>query len=47
MKPNPKYGGFHAIGLGEILTHDVLRRQLPGDMLFHLRALFQDPRHQS
>jgi hypothetical protein len=44
MKPNPKYGGFQAVGLGEVLTHDIFRRQLPEDMQFHLRVLFQDPR---
>jgi hypothetical protein len=44
MKPNQKYGGFHAIGLGEVLTHDILRQQVPEDMQFHLRVLFQDPR---
>ncbi len=44
MKQNPKYGGFQAIGLGEILSHQVLHKQLPEDMHFHLRVLLQDPR---
>lgn len=44
MKRSPKYGGFQAIGLGEILTHPIFSRQLPEDMHFHLRVLLQDPR---
>jgi hypothetical protein len=44
MKRNPKYRGFQAIGLGEILSHDIFHKQLPEDMLFHLRVLLQDPR---
>jgi Domain of unknown function (DUF4209) len=44
MKRNVKYGGFQAIGLGEVLSHNILRQQLPEDIHFHLRVLLQDPR---
>jgi hypothetical protein len=44
MKRNLKYGGFHAIGLGEVLSDDILRQRLPEDIHFHLRVLLQDPR---
>ena len=44
MKRNPKYGGLQSIGLGEILSHHILREQLPEDMHFHLSVLLHDPR---
>jgi transcriptional regulator with XRE-family HTH domain len=44
MKPDRHYGGFQAIGLGEVLSHDSFRDRVPEDMRFHLRVLLQDPR---
>lgn len=44
MKPDRHYGGFQAIGLGEVLSHELIRKHLPEDVRFHLRVLLQDPR---
>lgn len=44
MKPDRHYGGFQAIGLGEVLSHEIFRERVPEDIRFHLRVLLQDPR---
>jgi transcriptional regulator with XRE-family HTH domain len=44
MKPDRHHGGFQAIGLGEVLSHERFRTHVPEDIRFHLRILLQDPR---
>jgi hypothetical protein len=44
MKPDRHHGGFQAIGLGEVLSHELFRTLIPEDVRFHLKVLLQDPR---
>jgi hypothetical protein len=43
-KPDSHHGGFQVVSLGDVLSDDLMRSQLPEDIRFHLRVLLQDPR---
>jgi len=43
-RPDGRHSGFQAIPLGDVLSDDLMRSQLPEDIRFHLRVLLQDPR---
>jgi hypothetical protein len=43
-RPDSHHGGFQVIPLGDVLSNDLMRSQVPEDIRFHLRVLLQDPR---
>jgi hypothetical protein len=43
-RPDDHHGGFQVVPLGDVLSDDLMRSQLPEDIRFHLRVLLQDPR---
>ena len=43
-RPDLHHGGFAVIGLGEVLSHERFRAQVPEDVRFHLKVLLQDAR---
>jgi hypothetical protein len=43
-KPDRHHGGLQSIGLGEVLSDELFRSQVPEDIRFHLRVLLRDPR---
>ena len=44
MTYDPNFGGFKAATLGSLLSSDLFAQHLPVDIIFHIRALYSDPK---